>query len=261
MEKSKGLADEPNRRIRAGRELLAANWDLLSKVQTDQMQKVATPEIQKPCPEDAQILDLLDPGELTVGRQPLIEAIRGRQSRRRFSSAGLSLEELSFLLWATQGVTETLGHSTRRTVPSAGSRHSFETYLFVSRTAELKPGLYRYLPLNHKLCCISLRQGLEHEVERGLYGQNYGSALTFVWTTIPYRMEWRYANVSHKLIALDAGHVCQNLYLACESIGCGTCAIGAYNQQELDALLGVDGTDEFAVYAAPVGKLAEHAQP
>ena len=76
----------------------------------------------------------------------------------------------------------------------------------------------------------------------------------FIWTTIPNRMEWRYSVVSHKIIALDAGHVCQNLYLACESIGCGTCAIGAYDQEKMDKFLGVDGEEEFAIYAAPVGR-------
>ena len=80
-------------------------------------------------------------------------------------------------------------------------------------------------------------------------------AVTFIWTALPERTEWRYAEASYKVIALDAGHVCQNLYLACQAVGCGTCAIAAYNQTLLDELLGVDGSDEFAVYLAPVGKL------
>jgi SagB-type dehydrogenase family enzyme len=76
-----------------------------------------------------------------------------------------------------------------------------------------------------------------------------------MWTTIPYRAEWRYSVIAHKMIAMDAGHLCQNLYLASESIGAGTCAIGAYNQAKVDAILGVDGEDEFAIYIAPVGKI------
>ena len=56
---------------------------------------------------------------------------------------------------------------------------------------------------------------------------------------------------------LDAGHVCQNLYLACESLGLGTCAIGAYSQEKLDAFLGLDGQEEFAVYLSPVGRIAK----
>jgi len=68
-------------------------------------------------------------------------------------------------------------------------------------------------------------------------------------------MEWRYGLAAHKLIALDAGHVCQNLYLACEALGAGACAIAAYDQEAVDRLLGVDGREEFVVYLAPAGKL------
>ena len=77
----------------------------------------------------------------------------------------------------------------------------------------------------------------------------------FVWTALPERMAWRYSFAAAKLLALDAGHVCQNLYLACEAIACGTCAIGAYDQAKMDAFLGLDGRLEFAVYMAPVGKI------
>jgi nitroreductase len=80
------------------------------------------------------------------------------------------------------------------------------------------------------------------------------SAVVFVWTTIPYRMEWRYSIVAHKMIAQESGHVCQNLYLASESIGAGACAI-TYDQTKVDGILGVDGKDEFAIYVAPVGKV------
>jgi SagB-type dehydrogenase family enzyme len=74
-------------------------------------------------------------------------------------------------------------------------------------------------------------------------------------------MEWRYDVAAHKVIALDAGHVCQNLYLACEAVDAGTCAIGAYDQEELDDLLGVDGIEEFAIYLAPVGKVPRSDPP
>ncbi len=81
------------------------------------------------------------------------------------------------------------------------------------------------------------------------------SAAIFIWTQIPYRTEWRYAHMAPKLVNIDAGHVCQNLYMAAESIGAGVCAVAAYDQKDLDALLGVDGEDEFAIYVAPVGKV------
>ncbi len=68
-------------------------------------------------------------------------------------------------------------------------------------------------------------------------------------------MEWRYHLAAHKVIAIDVGHVCQNLYLACESIGAGTCAIAAYDQEAFDRLLRIDGKDEFVIYLSPVGKV------
>ncbi|RLC52077.1 MAG: SagB/ThcOx family dehydrogenase, partial [Candidatus Cloacimonadota bacterium] len=81
------------------------------------------------------------------------------------------------------------------------------------------------------------------------------SAAVFVWSVIPYRSEWRYSIAAHKTMLLDAGHVCQNLYLACEAIKAGTCAIAAYDQKKMDELLRLDGQDEFVVYLAPVGKV------
>ena len=88
-------------------------------------------------------------------------------------------------------------------------------------------------------------------------GQSYPGkcAVTFIWVAVPYKMEWRYGLAAHKVLAVDAGHVCQNLYLACETINAGTCAIAAYDQEELDELLGLDGEDEFAIYIASVGKV------
>lgn len=81
------------------------------------------------------------------------------------------------------------------------------------------------------------------------------SAVVFVWTTIPYRTEWRYSAIAYKGILVDVGHVCQNLYLACEAIGVGTCAILAYEQKAVDNLIGVDGENEFTIYLAPVGRV------
>jgi SagB-type dehydrogenase family enzyme len=243
----------------AGRKLLEAGpWGQWLKQDTDQRKKVPPPPLQKPYPADAKLIDLVAAKDLTVGDMPLIEAINRRKSRRRYTAAALTLEELSFLLWAAQGVQEIAkkGDATRRTVPSAGSRHTFELYLVVNRVNGLAPGLYRYLPLDHKLCFLRTDPQLSKKAARACRKQAFvgKGAVVFVWTTLPYRAEWRYSIVAHKMIALDAGHSCQNLYLAGEAIDTGICAIGAYNQEELDALLKVDGTEEFAIYAAVAGK-------
>ncbi|GAB4425313.1 MAG: SagB/ThcOx family dehydrogenase [Anaerolineales bacterium] len=248
-------------RMKKQRELLKAHrWDRFADEQTPQRKNEPVPPIQKPYPEDAVLIDLVAPKDLQVGDAPLIEIIRARESHRAYTDETLSLEELSFLLWATQGVREVAenGKFTKRTVPSGGARHAFETYLLIQRVRGLMPGLYRYLPLEHKLYFIRQVENLSEKVSDGCRGQKFvgNAAVVFVWTTVPYRAEWRYGLVSHKMIAMDSGHVCQNLYLACGSISAGTCAVDAYDQAKMDALLGVDGEDEFVIYVAPVGKVA-----
>ena len=227
--------------------------------ETDQSRGVAAPPIEKPAPAGGTLVDLEPPGAWTgIGSLDLVDAIASRRSHRQFLPAPLIKDELAFLLWATQGIREYAGGSTAfRTVPSAGCRHSFETYLCVLNVTEIEPGIYRYLPREHQLLLVAQPDDLGPLVARAALGQPFVGrcAATFVWTTIPYRMEWRYGLAAHKVIAIDAGHVCQNLYLACAAIGGGTCAVAAYDQDAMDGLLGVDGEDEFTVYLAPVGKV------
>jgi len=242
------------------RKFLKAHWwDERDKMVTDAKNQVPPPSTQKPHPENATLIDLVPLENLTVGTLSILETIKRRKSHRRFTEEPLTLEELSFLLWSTQGVRETDGirSATWRTVPSAGARHPFETYLVANRVNGLNPGLYRYLPLEHKVFFLYADSELPAKLSEGSRGQAFvgQGAVVFIWTVIPYRAEWRYNIVAPKMIALDAGHLCQNLYLASESIGAGTCAIGAYDQDKMDAILDVDGKDEFVIYAAPVGKI------
>ena len=184
----------------------------------------------------------------------LQEAIRNRESRRTFDPAPLSLQELSSLLWASRGIRKNNEKASFRTVPSGGARHPFETYLFVHRVEGLEPGIYRYLPFDQALCVVEEGAVDEEALEEAMLKHHFGGAVDFVWAAVPYRSEWRYAWESLRLILLDAGHICGHLYLACEDICCGTCAVGVYDQDKLDALLGLDGENEFSVYAAPVGR-------
>lgn len=246
--------------IEIGRRLLkATSWARAHEIETDQKRGVPHPPLQKPAPEGAPRVPLPDPKSILVPPVTVAEAIAARRSHRRFKPDPLSLEELAFLLWATQGVQRIVrdGVASLRTVPSAGARHPFETYLIVNRVTGLESGLYRYLPLDHALVFLRSDPALPAKVVEGCLGQEFvgQGAAVFAWTVIPYRTEWRYSTFSHKVIAMDAGHLCQNLYIACEAIGAGTCAIGAYHQEKMDALLGVDGVDEFTIYLAPVGKV------
>ena len=225
--------------------------------QTRQSQGEPPPPVQKEVPPDAVILELPLRTEWSIPPCDLQQAIADRQSHRRYTPESLSLEEVAFLLWATQGVRVHHEVATLRTVPSAGCRHPFETYLAILNVDGVAAGIYRYLPVDYAL----VREGGAHHLPERLVaaarGQSFAgrSALTFIWTVLPVRTEWRYGEASYKVIALDAGHVCQNLYLACQAVGSGTCAIAAYNQDLADNLVGVDGTEEFVIYLAPVGKV------
>jgi len=225
---------------------------------TAQSRAVAPPPVQKSAPAGSRLLSLPQPEAWSIPSCDLQSAIANRESHRRFTGESLSLDELAFLLWATQGVRAELhAAAVLRTVPSAGCRHPFETYLAVMRVDGLASGIYRYLPLDHALVSVGEPADLPALLIAATRGQGFSgqSAVTFLWTAIPGRTEWRYGEASYKVIALDAGHVCHNLYLACEAIGAGTCAIAAYNQTLADDLLGVDGDEEFTIYLAPVGKV------
>jgi len=226
--------------------------------ETDQNRGIVPPPIQKPYTKDARRIDLPSYEQLKdISNMDLESAIQKRESCRTYRNKPLSLEELSFLLWATQGIKQKLdpGHALR-TVPSAGCRHALETYLCILNVQGMEPGIYRYLPIEHQLLFEFTEENLHGKIIQAVLGQPYPgeAAVTFIWTTIPYRMEWRYGLAAHKVIAIEAGHVCQNLYLACESIGAGTCAIAAYDQEGIDKLLRIDGQDEFTIYLASVGK-------
>lgn len=239
--------------------LKAWGWDEWANGLTDQKAGVTAPSVQLPCPKTTDCIDLVPAEDLSLGAIPLIDAIRARKSHRSFSGASLTLEELSFLLWAAQGICGTSedGIGTLRTVPSGGGRHAFETYLAVNRVQGLAAGVYRYMPVDHKLCTLQIDSGIAKRVAAASRKNSFvgEGAVVFVWTVIPYRGEWRYGAVAHKMLAIDAGHVCQNLYLACTAVGAGACAVGAYSQGKMDELLGVDGESEFTIYVAPVGKI------
>lgn len=241
------------------RKFLKADWAELGRTNTDQKQRKPYPTLEKPYPEGSELIPLPDVDRLTVGQMPLAIAIESRESRRKFSDQDLTLTELTFLLWATQGVRRVApsGGVALRTVPSGGARHTFETYLACMRVANLVPGVYRYLPFEHKLLSVAQMSDVSERTKLACLNQRTAgqSAVCFCWSTTPYRAEWRYASQAHKMIAIDAGHVCQNLYLACESLSLGCCAIGAYDQRLVDELIGVDGKDEFAVYLAAVGEI------
>ncbi len=215
------------------------------------------PPLELACPPGGKLVDLPAPATLQIPAIDLRTAIEQRQTVRDYSAQPLALQELAFLLWCTQGVKHiTKRPVTKRTVPSAGSRHAFETYLLCNRVEGLAPGLYRYAAIEHGLLVVDLDPEVNDKLTQasGDQDQVRTSAVTFVWAAVVERMYWRYTDRGYRYLHLDAGHVCQNLYLAAEATGCGVCAIAAYDDDEVNAVLGIDGEEMFTIYMASVGK-------
>ena len=219
----------------------------------------AFPEyLSLPNPDLLQI-QLPDPTLFTPPQNDFQQLALNRRSHRRYDTeAILTLAELGYLLQMTQGlrVGSQTQKLTRRNVPSAGSRHPFETYLAVQQVEGLEPGIYHYLPKQHAL--ELWKSGLEalESAHAATYYQKQvtNSAVTFYWVAEVYRTSWRYGMRAYRYIYIDAGHVCQNLYLAAESIGYGVCAIAAFDDELATTVFELDGKERFMAYMASVGK-------
>lgn len=223
---------------------------------SDQQQGVAQPPLYSLL-RDGKRITLPSPQALDLGSMGLREVIETRRSFRNYAEVPLAIEELSFLLWCSQGVKpESTDKNTLRTVPSAGARHAFETLLLINRVDGLESGLYQYDGAAHELIQWESPADIADQLTAACLNQPIArnSAVTFIWVAERYRMAWRYGERGVRYLFLDAGHVCQNLYLAAESIAAGACAIGAFTDDQLNRLLGLDGIDRFVVYLAAVGK-------
>jgi len=224
----------------------------------DQKKGVPQPPLQMPYDPNAPLFDLPDPKSCKLEQTDFLSIAESRETRRVFTEQKLTLAELSYLLWITQGVKQVTETKTRRMVPSAGSRHPFETFLLINRVEDLAQGLYRYLALEHKLLLVDASADVNQRLTEACQNQKHvqTSAITFCWVTDFARTYWRYGERAFRYVLLDAGHVCQNLYLAAETIHCGVCAIAAFDDDRVNAVLGVDGVHQFAVYLAVLGKRA-----
>ncbi len=223
---------------------------------SDMMLGRPVPPVQKAARSDAAVLDLPRTAGGGERAEPFWRLVESRRSRRNFARTPLGLDELATLLWATQGVLRVVEGHTMRTVPSAGARHPLETYVIVNRVDTLEPGLYRYQPVEHRLVAIREDSRLADRAAAACLQQQMVAlcGATFVWTAVIDRARWKYQQRGYRYIYLDAGHACQNLYLACEALGLSCCAIGAVDDDAMNQLIGVDGRDEFVIYLAVVGK-------
>jgi len=223
---------------------------------TDQQKGTQAPSAEIPF-DEAVLINLPDPKKLKFCSFDLSDFIENRRTIRKYADKSISLDELSFLLWATQGLTKNMSDErSLRTVPSAGARHAFETVILVNKVSGLKRGIYRYIVSQHKLLPLNFTNNTIEDLISGFRNINLvaNSAVTFLWIAVPERMTWKFNARGYRYLLLDAGHICQNLYLAAEAVECGCCGIGAFDDEEVNMILKLDESECFLTYAASVGK-------
>jgi len=209
------------------------------------------PDAYKDYPESTKIdLSLLKQAET----MSVDEAIRRRRSTREFSRKPLSLEQLAYLLWASVGIQRKEGGYEFRTAPSAGALYPIETYLITNNVEGLEKAVYHYSIESHMLEELELGE-FSTAMARAALGQEMFlcAAAIFVWTAIFNRSKWKYRQRAYRYVYLDAGHIAQNLALATTSIGLGSCQVGAFYDDEVNRIVGIDGEEESAVYLSVVG--------
>lgn len=180
------------------------------------------------------------------------EVLERRRSIRDYATGPLTLDELSRLLYAAQGITSDRG---LRTAPSAGALYPIEVYAIVHNVVDLEPGLLHYAVNSHELERVRSGDLREALVAAALGQSHVGTAgVALVLTAIFQRARWKYRERTYRYVLMEAGHIAQNVYLAATSLGLGACAVGAFLDDQLNELLGVDGEAEAALYLVTVGR-------
>ncbi|HSL34672.1 MAG TPA: SagB family peptide dehydrogenase [Candidatus Limnocylindrales bacterium] len=212
------------------------------------------PELYKAYP-GAPVVALPPPN--LDGGPTAARTIASRRSVRSYSSQPMTLAELSRVLWLTCGISAGVHGNARRTAPSSGALYPIEVYPVVHNVEGLERGVYHYAYREHALELVRADDLRAHVVEQGIGQEFLGQcgAVLFL-TMILQRMRPKYQDRSYRYGLLEAGCIGENAYLAATEAGLGACAVGAFMDDQINAMLGVDGVEEAAVFMVAVGHRA-----
>ena len=200
------------------------------------------------CGEDSGTVQLSQPVEHDL---TLESALRQRRSARNFSSRPLSLDEVSQILWAAQGITDI--SSGRRTAPSSGATYPITLYVSANNIDNLEPGLYRYQSKCHRLRLVkpgNHRQNVFDNAMRQRWA--FAASAIIIFSANASKIAAKYKNHPRDSALLEAGHISQNVYLQCTSLDIGVVAIGGFSRAGIHALLELP-KDEEVIYLNLVG--------
>ena len=187
------------------------------------------------------------------GKVSVEKAIKERRTIRDFKDRLLSLNHLSQLLWAAQGVTDPNGM--KRAAPSAGALFPLDIYVIVGEKGVkgTEAGVYHYLPRTHEILLIA-KGDLRKEVASASLQQMWmvQASVIFIITAEYKRNAWKYAERGIRYALIEVGHVGQNLFLQAEAMGLGAGIVGAFNDLEVSKVAGLPPKHE-PLLIMPVG--------
>jgi SagB-type dehydrogenase family enzyme len=183
------------------------------------------------------------------------ESIATRRSTRNYQNQALALGDLSRLLYAAQGITDSRWGL--RTVPSSGALYPLEVYVIAHQVTDLGPGIYHYGVQAHQLEQLQAGEMGSAIVSAGI-GQDFlaEAGVCLVISGLFQRARWKYRERTYRYVLIEVGHLGQNLYLMAQALGLGACTIGAFRDEAVNALLGLDGVEEAALYLVTIGQPA-----
>jgi SagB-type dehydrogenase family enzyme len=202
----------------------------------------------------APVVDL--PAPRLDGGLSTADAIAARRSTRDYVASAMTSGELSRLLYLTSGIAADKYGNSRRTAPSSGALYPIEVYAVVHRVDGIEPGVYHYAYREHALERIRAGDFRAQVVEQGIAQEFLGECgVVLFLTMIMQRMRPKYQDRSYRYGLLEAGHLGENAYLAATSMGLGACGVGAFMDDAINGMLGVDGVEEAAVYMLAAGRV------
>lgn len=178
-------------------------------------------------------------------------ALRDRRSIRDYSADSLTLEEVSQLVWAAQGITSSHRF---RTAPSAGALYPLEIYVVAGDVENLLAGVYRYVPREHQLLRVmegDKRSNLADAALRQSCVQKCAAAL--VIAAVYGRTTQKYGERGIRYVHMEAGHAAQNVNLQAVSLNLGTVVIGAFHDNQVQKVLHLPAAEQ-PLYIMPLGK-------
>ena len=179
------------------------------------------------------------------------EALLMRRSVRDYKNEPLTLEEVSQLLWAAQGITDKKGS---RTAPSAGALYPLEVYIAAGNVDSLSSGVYKYKPQSHEL--VKVAEGDKRiELYNAALNQSAvkNAAVVMVFSVVYERTTEKYGDRGEKYAHLETGHAAQNVYLQTVALDLGTVVIGAFDDSEVKKIMNMQD-EEQPLYIMPVGR-------